>query len=98
MKKILCCIFILSVFNLVSCNNEVKQESKENVVEKEEIIEKKEDISSAEVIFVGSKNSDFYHYPDCEWADKILEKNIIYFKSEEDAIEEGYRSCSFCGI
>jgi PGF-CTERM protein len=46
--------------------------------------------------FVGSKNSDVYHYPDCYWADKIKHENLVYFDTAEDAINAGYRPCKVC--
>ena len=46
--------------------------------------------------FVGSKNSDVYHYPDCYWAGKIKHENLVYFDTAEDAINAGYRPCKVC--
>jgi micrococcal nuclease len=47
-------------------------------------------------IYVGSKNSDKYHYPDCEWAQKILPENQVWFSSANDAITQGYQPCKVC--
>ncbi|MFH1392323.1 MAG: Ada metal-binding domain-containing protein [bacterium] len=47
-----------------------------------------------EGIFVGSKNSNKYHLPDCTWAKKIKKENEIWFKSEKEAQEKGYQPCS----
>lgn len=44
----------------------------------------------------GSKNSNKYHYPNCEWAQKINPKNLIKFNTPEDAIKAGYISCKVC--
>ncbi len=57
--------------------------------------------SDGEVLFeeenyVGSINSDIYHYPECKWANKIKEYNEVWFSSIEDAENEGYRSCHTC--
>jgi LPXTG-motif cell wall-anchored protein len=46
--------------------------------------------------FVGSKNSDVYHYPSCSYVDRIKPENRIYFSSPEDAIDHGYRPCKVC--
>ena len=46
--------------------------------------------------YVGSKESDKYHYCDCRWAKKILEENLICFKSKEEAISKGYVACGVC--
>ncbi len=41
-------------------------------------------------VFVASKNSKKYHKTDCRWSKRILEKNRICFKSEEDAKSKGF--------
>lgn len=46
--------------------------------------------------FVGSRRSDVYHFPSCKWVEKIKRENIRGFKSEEEAIEFGYRRCVNC--
>ena len=46
--------------------------------------------------FVGSKNSDVYHYPNCSYAKKIKEENKIWFNSIEEATAAGYRPCKKC--
>ncbi|MHB1334474.1 MAG: thermonuclease family protein [Candidatus Humimicrobiaceae bacterium] len=46
--------------------------------------------------FVGSKNSDVYHYPDCVSAKKIKPENLIIFNSVEEAKAAGYRPCKNC--
>lgn len=49
-----------------------------------------EDASKENCKFVGSKNSDKYHTPDCQWATRIKEENRVCFESEEDAKVKGY--------
>jgi hypothetical protein len=46
--------------------------------------------------FVGSKNSDVYHYPSCTWAQRIKASNQIWFSSSQDARNHGYRPCEIC--
>lgn len=46
--------------------------------------------------FVGSKNSDKYHLPDCRWAKRIKPENQVWFSSEEEARAKGYQPCSQC--
>jgi endonuclease YncB( thermonuclease family) len=46
--------------------------------------------------FVGSKNSDVYHYPDCPHAQNIKEENKIWFEDAQDAVNHGYRPCEVC--
>lgn len=47
--------------------------------------------------FVGSINSDKYHYPDCRWAQKIKPGNEVWFSSSEEARKAGYKPCKVCG-
>ena len=44
--------------------------------------------------FVGSKNSDMYHYCSCSHAKRINPENLLCFSTEEEAIEEGYTQSS----
>jgi hypothetical protein len=44
--------------------------------------------------FVGSKNSDRYHFCDCQWAKRIKPENIVCFFSKKQAEDEGYYLCS----
>ena len=46
--------------------------------------------------YVGSKNSDKFHYPECKWARKIKEENQIWFNSRQEAINKGYVPCKVC--
>lgn len=46
--------------------------------------------------YVGSINSNKYHYPDCQWAQKIKPDNEIWFSSQEEAEEAGYKPCKVC--
>jgi len=46
--------------------------------------------------FVGSLESDKYHYPSCRWAKKILPQNEIWFSSSQDARAAGYVPCGAC--
>ncbi len=46
--------------------------------------------------YVGSKNSNIYHFPDCEWAQKISPANQIWFSSPQEALSIGYSPCKVC--
>jgi len=46
--------------------------------------------------FVGSLQSDKYHYPTCCWAKEIKPENEIWFKNAEDAKAHGYKPCGVC--
>jgi len=47
-------------------------------------------------MFVGSKNSNKYHSCDCTSAKKISSKNLVCFKSIEEAKDSGYIPCKIC--
>lgn len=49
-----------------------------------------------EAKFVGSKNSDKYHYKTCVWAKKISSSNLVTFKSVTEAKKAGYQACKVC--
>ncbi|MFZ2835141.1 MAG: hypothetical protein WA019_02780 [Candidatus Moraniibacteriota bacterium] len=40
--------------------------------------------------FVGSKNSNKYHLPNCRWAKSIKPENLVCFSDENDAKSKGY--------
>ena len=46
--------------------------------------------------YVGSKNSDKYHLPDCTSAKKIKKENRVYFLDVWEAREAGYSPCKAC--
>lgn len=46
--------------------------------------------------YVGSKNSDVYHLPECSGAQRIKEENKRCFSSKEEAEKSGYRPAANC--
>lgn len=46
--------------------------------------------------FVGSKNSNKYHLPSCQWAKRIKPANLACFKSAEDAAARKYLPDTNC--
>lgn len=52
--------------------------------------------NSNQPICVSSANSDKFHKPDCEWAQKISDKNKITYPSRDKAIDAGKVPCSVC--
>lgn len=47
-------------------------------------------------VYVGSKNSNKYHLPNCPGALRIKEENKIWFSSREEAENLGYTPASNC--
>jgi hypothetical protein len=50
----------------------------------------------AESYYVGSINSDKYHYPSCSAAQNIKPENLVFFRSTQEAREAGYIPCKLC--
>ena len=46
--------------------------------------------------YVGSRESDRYHYPYCGWTKSINDQNLIHFDTEEEATAAGYSPCKSC--
>ena len=46
--------------------------------------------------YVGSKNSNKYHYPTCGSAQRIKPNNLVTFNSAKDAQDAGYVPCKVC--
>lgn len=51
---------------------------------------------AADYKYVGSKRSNKYHYPSCQWAKKIKPYNLVTFQSVKEAQEAGYVPCKVC--
>jgi hypothetical protein len=47
-------------------------------------------------LYVGSKNSDHYHYRWCSGANRIKADNKVYFSSPQQAREAGYEPAGNC--
>ena len=52
--------------------------------------------AQAATLYVGSKNSNKYHLPDCPGALKIKEENKIWFSSKKEAESLGYTPAANC--
>src|SRR5437870_3654561 len=50
----------------------------------------------AGAVIVASKNSDKFHRPSCEWAQKIAPDNLRTFPSVEEAFRAGLKPCAQC--
>lgn len=75
-----CFFFVLVCLLLASCANEPQQQT----------------VPDTDDQYVGSVNSDKYHYPLCRWAKKILPKNEVWFRDKDHAAEYGYVACKVC--
>ena len=46
--------------------------------------------------YVGSAESNKYHYTSCRWAQKILIRNAVWWNSTSSARDAGYKACGTC--
>jgi competence protein ComEC len=46
--------------------------------------------------YVGSINSNVYHYPSCRYVEQIHPENLVWFASAAEAQAKGYRPCKVC--
>ena len=46
--------------------------------------------------YEGNSRTLIFHYPDCEWAEKISSNNLVKFKSRQEAVNQGYTACKVC--
>ncbi len=51
---------------------------------------------SMEGKYIASKNGSVYHFPWCSGADRILEKNKVWFTTEQEAKLAGYKPAGNC--
>jgi len=92
---------------ILSQKEEMSREDKEalvlgRIVQRKDIVESvqktaiNKQVKQENCAFIGSKNSDKYHTPDCHWAERIKEENRVCFESKEEAQEKGYQpgSCN----
>lgn len=46
--------------------------------------------------FVASRHSKIFHKPDCMWAERIKEENLVKYKTRRQAVDDGKRPCKRC--
>ena len=56
----------------------------------------KSESSSSSATYWASSNSNKFHNPSCEWAQKISSRNKVVFHSRDEAINSGYQPCQVC--
>jgi hypothetical protein len=70
------------------------------VIKDKPVVKKKKTTSSSSsssgTTYWASSNSDIFHYPGCEWAQKISGRNKVVFHSRSDALNSGFRPCHVC--
>jgi hypothetical protein len=82
----------------LAANPPNKRPSDSNDISKaaEEQLEPAAESTPAEYKYVASKNSKVFHKPDCSWAKRIKQENLIGYSTREEAINAGKRPCGRC--
>ena len=55
-----------------------------------------QDRALPEAVYIGNRNSQRFHYPDCASVVDMKPANQVLFQSREEAIEAGYTPCGRC--
>jgi beta-lactamase superfamily II metal-dependent hydrolase len=58
--------------------------------------QKSNTVSESEAVFIGNASTMKFHTLDCSAGSKIADRNVIYFKTREDAVNQGYVPCKLC--
>jgi hypothetical protein len=53
-------------------------------------------VSESEAVYIGNSNTMKLHTLECSAGSKIADRNVVYFKTREDAISQGYVPCKLC--
>ncbi|WP_027399292.1 stalk domain-containing protein [Anaerovorax odorimutans] len=53
-------------------------------------------VSEREAVYIGNIKTKKFHTLDCRAGAKIADRNVVFFKSREDAVKEGYKPCKIC--
>jgi len=61
-----------------------------------EVIDPTNYVTEKEACFIGNSESKKFHTLKCEAGSKVADRRAVYFRSREDAIEEGYIPCKIC--
>ena len=83
--------------NVIFENSTSKIKVSEKVTKDKPVEPKTTETTSSGQTYWASANSNKFHYPSCEWAQKISGKNKIVFHSREEALNSGYSPCQVCG-
>jgi len=87
---------VVSLPGLASSGNAARANTgSQNYISQETSSSNSQKVSSGEQ-FVGSAKSNKYHYPSCQWAEKISPSNEVWFSGSQDARNQGYVPCKAC--
>ncbi len=88
--------FVVGIIYQSNKNNksEVKIEKNPDNINANNIINN--DLNQVNNQFVASKNSDIFYNINCSGANKIKEKNRVYFATKDQAIKNGFKFSSTC--
>lgn len=53
-------------------------------------------IDNDEIVFAGNRKLNIYGRLDCRWGKRMKAQNRVFFSSENEATQLGYRPCARC--
>lgn len=53
-------------------------------------------VSASEAVFIGNASTMKFHTLSCSAGSKISDRNVVYFKTREEAVDLGYIPCKLC--
>jgi len=78
-------------------NYALGREAKRAVLEAEGVDpDRLESLAEAGTRFYGSDTTQIFCYPTCHQAQRISNEHQVLFKSEQEALQSGYRPCKIC--
>ncbi|WP_445768860.1 endonuclease [Rheinheimera sp.] len=84
------------VFPAAVANNDVFKQQLRSVTSASSTPVVTRSVSASPIRVRGNKNSQIYHLPACPHYDRIAERNVVEFISEQEALNAGYRKAGNC--
>ncbi|MBA7538699.1 hypothetical protein ES705_30976 [subsurface metagenome] len=88
--------YVLTIFHEFKVQPVIYIELAVEVIEEQQVKKETKKIEVQEYKYAASKKSEVFHYINCFYVAKIKPGNLILFKTREEAIASGRRSCKKC--
>jgi hypothetical protein len=84
----------INIYKATNLTGQQLSDESINVTDSSVVTEKQTDV--AEYKYIASNSSNIFHKPDCRWAQNISKRNLVTYKTREEAIKAGKRPCKTC--
>jgi methylphosphotriester-DNA--protein-cysteine methyltransferase len=84
----------INIYKATNLTGQQLSDESINVTDSSVATEKQTDV--AEYKYIASNSSNIFHKPDCRWAQNISKRNLVTYKTREEAIKAGKRPCKTC--